>query len=59
MANKRKRILLPYGATKEIAKAMDCSAQTVRHALYGVTKSEKANKIRHMAQYEFGGSMAK
>lgn len=60
MAKKQpKRILIAHGERKEIAAFCKCSVATVRSALIGATRSDKATQIREVAIKEFGGTIAK
>lgn len=53
--DKQKRIWLPYGNAKKIAKVFDCSVQFVSYSLSGVKTSELAKKIRHTALTQYKG----
>lgn len=48
-------ILVPYGAVTAISKELQCSKETVRYALMGVTKSDKAKQIRQLAIDKYRG----
>lgn len=49
MVMKRKKILVPYGARKKIAKDTGFSDICVRDALNGVTNTENSRLIRERA----------
>ncbi len=50
-----RRIWVPYGNTKKIAKALNCTPQMVNGALAGRKTSKLAEKIRYVAIKEYNG----
>lgn len=47
--NNMRRILVPHGEINELAKLMNVSRVTVRHALYFRINSEISKKVRCLA----------
>lgn len=56
---KRNEILIRRGAQKALAERFGVGRKTVREALGGITRSERADQIRAVALAEFGGAELK
>lgn len=50
-----KKILLPYGAARKIAKALSCSDTTVSLALSYRRNDQMSRKVRKVALEQYGG----
>ncbi len=53
--NKLKRIWVPYGVGRKIAKIFGCSVIMVSLSLNGAKDTKLAKKIRHVALTQYGG----
>lgn len=52
---KQRKILIPYGAKRNIAKRFEVSEKTVDNAINFYSESELAETIRNAAINEYGG----
>lgn len=53
-----KRIIVPTGNVKRIAKAVGVSDQAVRNALRFITEGEQPDRIRREAMENYGGAIS-